>query len=97
MNGIGRQAAFYRGYLPDERSVIPLTVLLSTTVALWLLVYLVGAVADARQGGGAARVASVSFIGDRSAENPLIGRDARRPRFTLLFDVGEPRPHHAAR
>ena len=79
MNGIERQAAFYRGYLTDKKSLVPLTILLTTFVALWLLVYLVGAVADARQGGGAARVASVSFIGDRSAENPLIGRDARRP------------------
>ena len=41
MNGIGKQAAFYRGYLPDDRSLVPLTVLLSTTLALWLLVYLV--------------------------------------------------------
>ena len=23
MNGIGKQAAFYRGYLPDDRSVVP--------------------------------------------------------------------------
>ncbi len=44
MNGIERQAAFYRGYLPEERSLIPLTVLLSATVALWLLVYCVSAV-----------------------------------------------------
>jgi hypothetical protein len=41
MNGIGKQAAFYRGYLPDDRSQIPLTVLLSATLALWLLIYLV--------------------------------------------------------
>jgi hypothetical protein len=39
MNGIGKQAAFYRGYLPDDRSLGPLTVLLPTTVALWLLLY----------------------------------------------------------
>ena len=30
MNGMGKQAAFYRGYLPDDRSLVPLTVLLST-------------------------------------------------------------------
>jgi len=40
MTSIGKQAAFYRGYLPDDRSLVPLTVLLSTTLALWLLVYL---------------------------------------------------------
>ena len=47
INGIGKQAAFYRGYLPDDRSLVPLTVLLSTTLALWLLVYLVAKVAEA--------------------------------------------------
>ena len=47
MNGIGKQAAFYRGYLPDDRSLVPLTVLLSTTVALWLLVYLICVAGDA--------------------------------------------------
>ena len=41
-----RQAAFYRGCLPDDRSLVPLTVLLSTTLALWLLVYLVVALAN---------------------------------------------------
>jgi hypothetical protein len=44
MNGIEKHAAFYRGYLPDDRSLVPLTVLLSATLALWLLVYLVAAV-----------------------------------------------------
>jgi hypothetical protein len=46
---IRKQAAFYRGYLPDDRSLVPLTVLLSTTLALWLLVYLVAEVAEAHQ------------------------------------------------
>ena len=68
MNGIGKQAAFYRGYLPDDRSLVPLTVLLSTTLALWLLVYLVAGVAEAHQDAGA-RVASVTFIHDRSPAN----------------------------
>jgi hypothetical protein len=44
MNGIEKQAAFYRAYLIDDRSVGPLTVAWATIVALWLLVYLVGAV-----------------------------------------------------
>ena len=48
MNWIGKQAAFYRGYQPDDRSLAALTVLLSTTIALWLLVYLVAG--DAEQG-----------------------------------------------
>jgi hypothetical protein len=75
MNGIGKQGAFYRGYLPDDRSLVPLTVLLSTTLALWLLVYLVAAVAEPRQDAGAGRVASVTFIRDRPAANSPIPRD----------------------
>ena len=79
MNGIEKHAAFYRGYLPDDRSLVPLTVLLSATLALWLLVYLVAAVAEAHQNAGAARVASVTFIRDhgdarfaeRSGQRPL--------------------------
>jgi len=47
MNGTGKQAAFYRGYLPNDRSLVPLTVLLSTTVALWLLVYFMCVAVDA--------------------------------------------------
>ena len=75
MNGIEKQAAFYRGYLPDDRSLVPLTVLLSTTLALWLLVYLVAAVAEAHEDAGAGRVASVTFIRDRPPANSLIPRD----------------------
>jgi hypothetical protein len=42
--GIEKQAAFYRAYLIDDRSVAPLMVAWATIVALWLLVYLVGAI-----------------------------------------------------
>jgi hypothetical protein len=42
MNGMAKQAAFYRGYQADERSLVPLTILLAAAVPLWLLVYLVG-------------------------------------------------------
>jgi hypothetical protein len=38
-----KSTAFYRGYLPDGSSLIPLTIDLATIVALWLLVYLVSA------------------------------------------------------
>jgi hypothetical protein len=74
MNGIGNQAAFYRGYLPDDRSLFPLTVLLSMTVALWLLVYLVAAMAEAHQDAASVRVASATFI--RPPANLPILRDA---------------------
>ena len=40
MSGTDRHAAFYRGYLPDDRSLLPLTIALATTVALWLLLFL---------------------------------------------------------
>jgi hypothetical protein len=43
MNSTEKQAAFYRGYLIDDCSLMPLTITLATIVALWLLVYLVSA------------------------------------------------------
>jgi len=63
------------GYLPDDRSLVPLTALLSTTLALWLLVYLVASVADAHQDAGARRDASVTFIHDRPAVYSPVARD----------------------
>ena len=44
MTGIEKQAAFYRAYLIDDRSLAPLATALAVIVGLWLLVYLVGAV-----------------------------------------------------
>jgi hypothetical protein len=32
MNGIEKHAEYYHGYLPDDRSVIPLTIALATIV-----------------------------------------------------------------
>jgi hypothetical protein len=49
VNGIAKQAAFYRGYQADERNLVPLTILLAAAVPLWLLVYLVGVAGDAPQ------------------------------------------------
>ena len=40
--GMESHAAFYRGYLTGDQSLAPLTVALTTIVALWSLVYLVG-------------------------------------------------------
>jgi hypothetical protein len=42
-------AAFYRGYLIDDRDLTPHVAALATLVALWSLVYLVGCVAPAAQ------------------------------------------------
>jgi hypothetical protein len=75
MNGMGKQAAFYRGYLPDDRSLVPLTALLSTTLALWLIVYLLATVAEAHQDAGARHAASVTFIHDRPAVYSPVARD----------------------
>lgn len=47
MNGYEKHAEYYRAYLTEERSLIPLTVVLATIVAVWLLVYLVAAVGPA--------------------------------------------------
>jgi hypothetical protein len=44
MNRIEKQAAFYRGYLVDDRSLAPLTTALATIIGLWLLVYIMSAV-----------------------------------------------------
>jgi hypothetical protein len=48
MNGIEKQAVFYRGYLVDDRSLAPLTTALAAIVSLWLLVYLVSGIAGAQ-------------------------------------------------
>ena len=39
MDGIGKHAAFYRAYLPHDRSLIPVAVALGAIVALWLSLY----------------------------------------------------------
>jgi hypothetical protein len=45
--GIDIDAAFYRGYLIDDRNLTPHVAALATLVALWSLVYLVGCIAPA--------------------------------------------------
>ena len=44
MNPIERHAAFYRGYLADDRNLATVAVVLTFGVALWLLVYLIASV-----------------------------------------------------
>jgi hypothetical protein len=44
MDEISKQAAFYRAYLPHDRSLIPTTVVLGAVFAVWVLLYLVSAV-----------------------------------------------------
>jgi hypothetical protein len=44
MRNIEKDAAYYRAYLPDERSLGPVAILLDNIVALWLLFYLVSVI-----------------------------------------------------
>jgi hypothetical protein len=44
MHWIEKQARYYKGYLADERSLIPVTILLANAVAISLLVYLISSV-----------------------------------------------------
>ncbi len=44
MNEIEKHAAFYRGYLADDRNLISFAGVLITAIALWLLFYLIGVV-----------------------------------------------------
>jgi hypothetical protein len=64
MNGIEKQAAFYRGYLIDDRSLAPLTTALAAIAGLWLLLYLVSAIggpkADQRMVQAAAHASSLA-------------------------------------
>ncbi len=43
MDGIGKHAAFYRAYLPHDRSLVPVAVALAAIVMLWLSLYCIGA------------------------------------------------------
>ena len=77
MNGIEKQAAFYRAYLIDDRSLAPLTTALATIVGLWLLVYLVSAIggAEANQADGAGRGACILPC---VAASSVVGRSQAR-------------------
>ena len=49
MRWIEKQARYYQGYLADERSLIPVTILLANAVAIWLLAYLISSVGNPSQ------------------------------------------------
>ena len=50
--GIDINAAFYRGYLIDDRKLTPHVAALATLVVLWSLVYLVGCLAPVAKPNG---------------------------------------------
>jgi hypothetical protein len=47
MKGFENQARFYRAYLPDDRSLISVTLILVNGIAFWLLIYLLSVVGPA--------------------------------------------------
>jgi len=49
MRWIEKQARYYQGYLADERSLIPVTILLANAVAIGLLAYLISSVGNPSQ------------------------------------------------
>jgi hypothetical protein len=67
MCGIERQAAFYRAYLIDDRSLTPLIVALASIVALWALVYLVGSIGPVARSPTAEAAAQWSYLAPRPA------------------------------
>jgi hypothetical protein len=71
MNEIEKQAAFYRGYLPHDRSLVPLTIILATSVTLWLMVYVADAVGGVPRNEGAAVGGSACLVRDPRAANSL--------------------------
>ena len=64
--GIDIDAAFYRGYLIEDRNLTPHVAALATLVALWSLVYLVGCVAPMAK-PNAEVAAQGSSLADRRA------------------------------
>ena len=59
MNEIGKHAAFYRAYLPHDRSLIPVAVTLGVIVALWLSLYFVSEEQNPQTAQADARAAAV--------------------------------------
>jgi hypothetical protein len=49
MRWIEKQARYYEGHLADERSFIPVTILLANAVAILLLAYLISSVGNPSQ------------------------------------------------
>ncbi len=68
MNGLEKQAAFYRAYLTDDRSAASVAVVLAVAVALWLLLYLISLVGPYDERRGAQAVARTSAAAVKSAD-----------------------------
>lgn len=59
MNGIGKHAAFYRAYLPHDRSLAPVAVALGVILALWLSLYFVSEEQNQETADAGVRAAAV--------------------------------------
>jgi hypothetical protein len=46
MRWIEKQARYYQAYLADERSLIPVTLLLANAIAIWLFAYLISSIGN---------------------------------------------------
>jgi hypothetical protein len=66
MDGIGKQAEFYRAYLPHDRGLISVAVAIGAVLALGLFLYSVGALGpapDPAVADAGARAAAVLLTG----------------------------------
>jgi hypothetical protein len=66
MDRIGKQAEFYRAYLPHDRGLISVAVALGAVLTVGLFLYLIGAVdpaADPRVADASARAAAAPVSG----------------------------------
>ena len=66
MDGIGKQAEFYRAYLPQNCGLISVAVAMGAVLAVGFFLYVVGAVspvADPRMADASARAAAVLLTG----------------------------------
>jgi len=66
MEGIGKQAEFYRAYLPHDRGLTPVAVAMGAVLAVAFVLYLVGAVnplEDSRVADASSRAAAAFVSG----------------------------------
>ena len=72
MNSILRHAEFYPGYLTDDRSLVSVAGVLLTTIAVSLLLYLVGLFDPAPK--GAALTSAQGAVGELTSRETAAGR-----------------------
>ena len=59
MDEIGKHAAFYRAYLPHDRSLAPVAITLGVIVALWLSLYFISEEQNQQTADAGTRAAAV--------------------------------------